>query len=128
MNIQEEHNKRVAFDMTDGLDQKIDKLTVMMDKSVMKDDGQNRQFKLLVYQTNRGRGQIRCNYKQRGFEDRFRSDSSQNDTFRRRPRHGQEYQGRSRYDLNYRGNYRNMRGNQRHGRQNYNGDGFKRKI
>ena len=45
MNIQEEHNKRVTFDMTDGLGQKIDKLTVMMGKLVMKDDEQNRQFK-----------------------------------------------------------------------------------
>ena len=32
--------------MTDGLEQKIDKLTVMMGKLVMKDDRQNRQFKL----------------------------------------------------------------------------------
>ena len=30
--------------MTDGLEQKIDKLMVMMGKLVMKDDGQNRQF------------------------------------------------------------------------------------
>ena len=40
MNIQEEHNKRVTFDMTDGLEQMIDKLTVMMGKLVMKDDEQ----------------------------------------------------------------------------------------
>ena len=45
MNIQEEHKKRVTFDMTDGLEQKIDKLTVMMGKLVTKDNGQNRQFK-----------------------------------------------------------------------------------
>ena len=42
--------------MMDGLEQKIDKLTVMMDKLVVKDGGQNRQLKLRVYQTNRGRG------------------------------------------------------------------------
>ena len=41
MNIQEEHNKRVTFDMTDGLEQKIDKLTVMMGKLVTKDNRQN---------------------------------------------------------------------------------------
>ena len=35
--------------MTDALEQKIDKLMVMMGKLVMKDDGQNRQFKPLVY-------------------------------------------------------------------------------
>ena len=52
----------------DGLEQKIHKLTVMMGMLVMKDDGQNRQFKLQVYQTNRGRGQTRCNYKQQVFK------------------------------------------------------------
>ena len=45
MNIQEEHNKRVTFYTTDGLEQKIDKLMVMMGKFVTKDEGQNRQFK-----------------------------------------------------------------------------------
>ena len=56
MNIQEQHNKRVTFDMTDGLEQKIDKLTVMMGKLVTKSERQNKQFKLQVYQTNRARG------------------------------------------------------------------------
>ena len=64
MNIQEEHNKRVTFNMTGGLEQKIDKHTVMMGKLVMKDNGQNRQFKPGVYQTNRGRGKTRHNYEQ----------------------------------------------------------------
>ena len=41
MNIQEEHNKRKTFDMTDSLEQKIDKLRVMMGKLVMKDDEQS---------------------------------------------------------------------------------------
>ena len=45
MNIQEEHNKRVTFNMTNSLEQKPDKLTLMMGKLMMKDDGQNRQFK-----------------------------------------------------------------------------------
>ena len=45
MNIQEEHNKRVTFDMMDGLEQIIDKLTVIMGKLITKDKGQNRQFK-----------------------------------------------------------------------------------
>ena len=45
MNIREEHNIRVTFDMTDGLEWKIDQLTVMMGKLVTKDEGQNRQFK-----------------------------------------------------------------------------------
>ena len=45
MNIGEEHNKRVTFYTTDGLEQKTDKLTVMMGKLVTKDEGPNRQFK-----------------------------------------------------------------------------------
>ena len=112
--------------MIDGLEQKIDKLMVMMDKLVTEDNGQNRQFKLWVYQTNRGRGQTRCNYRLEGFQDRFRSDNGRTNIFRGRPRYGQDYQGRSRHDLNYRGNYRNnMRGDQRYGRQNYTKDGFR---
>ena len=34
-----------TFDMTDIIDHKIDKLTVMMNKLVMEDKGQNRPFK-----------------------------------------------------------------------------------
>ena len=45
MNVQEEHNKRVKLDMMDGLEQKLDKLMVMVDKLVTKDDKQSRQFK-----------------------------------------------------------------------------------
>ena len=54
--------------MTDNLEQKIDKLMVMMGKLVTKDNGQNRQFKLQVYQPNRGREQTRCNYRQQGLK------------------------------------------------------------
>ena len=91
MNIQEEHNKRVTFDKIDGLEQKIDKFMVMMGKLVTKDEGQNRQFKLGVYQKNRGRGQTRHNYKQRVFQNRFRSDNNRSNTYRGRPRYGQDY-------------------------------------
>ena len=41
--------------MTGGIEQKIDKLMVIMGKLVTKDEGQNRQFKPQVYQSNRGR-------------------------------------------------------------------------
>ena len=60
-----------------------------MGKLVMEDEGQNRQFKPLIYRSNRGRGQTRCIYDQRGFQDRFRS----NNTYRGRPRYGQDYTG-----------------------------------
>ena len=60
MNVQEEHNKRFTFYTMDSLEQKIDNPMVMMGKLVTKDEGQNRQFKPQVYQSNRGRGQARC--------------------------------------------------------------------
>ena len=45
MNIKEGYNKKVTFHMTDGIEPKIDKLTVMKGKLVTEDEGQNRQFK-----------------------------------------------------------------------------------
>ena len=117
MHIKEGYSKKFTFDTTDCIEQKIDKLTVMMGKLVTEDEGQNRQFKPQVYQSIRGRGQTRHNYKQRRSQDRFRS----NNTYRGRLRYGQDYRGRSRYDFNYGGNYgHNMRGNQRYGRPNNN--------
>ena len=92
----------VKFDMMDGIEQKIDKLMVMMGKLVMEDKGQNRQFKPWVYRSNRGRRQTGCNYEQRRVQDRFRS----NNMYRGRPRYGQDYRGRSRYDSNYGGSYK----------------------
>ena len=117
MNIKEGFSKKVTFDMTDGIEQKIDKLMVMMVKLVTEYEGQNRQFKPQVYQSNGGRAHMRCNYEERRFQDRFRS----NNTYKGRPRYGQGYRGRLRYDSNYRGSYGyNMRGNQRYGRQKNN--------
>ena len=126
MNMWEEHDKTVTFNMMDGLEQKIDKIMAMMVKLLTKDKGQNKQLKLQVYQSNRGRGQTRCNYKQRGFQDRFRPDNNRNNAYSGSPRFRQGYWGRSRYDSKYKGNYRNnMRGNPRYGRQNYNKKGFR---
>ena len=45
MNIKEGYSKKVTFNTMDGLEEKIDKLTVMMGKLVTEDKGQNRQFK-----------------------------------------------------------------------------------
>ena len=45
MNIKEGYSKKVTFDMTDSIEQKIDKLTVIKGKLVTEDKGQNRQFK-----------------------------------------------------------------------------------
>ena len=86
MSIKEGFGKKITFDMTDSIEQKIDKLRVIMGKLVMEDEGQNRQFKPQVYQSNRGRCQTRCNYDQRRFQDRFRL----NNAYRGRPRYGQK--------------------------------------
>ena len=56
MNIMDSYRKRVTFDMTDGIEQKIDQLMLMMGKLVTEDKGQNKPFKQQVYQSNRGRG------------------------------------------------------------------------
>ena len=45
MNIRDNLNKRVTFKMTDGIEQKLDKLTAMMGKSATEDEGQRKQFK-----------------------------------------------------------------------------------
>ena len=45
MSVRDSFNKRVTFDMTDGIEQKIDKLTVMMGKLVTEGDGQDKPFK-----------------------------------------------------------------------------------
>ena len=46
MSIREGFNKKVTFDMSDGTEQRIDKLMVMVGNLVMEDKGQNRPFKL----------------------------------------------------------------------------------
>ena len=45
MNIKEGYSKKVTFNMMDSIEQKRDKLTVMMGKLVTEDEGQNRQLK-----------------------------------------------------------------------------------
>ena len=115
MSIKEGFSKKVTFNMMDSIGKKIDKLMIMMGKLVMEDKGENKQSKPWVYQSNRGRGHMRCNYKQRRFQDRFRA----NNTNRGRPRYGQDNRCRSRYDSNHRGSYGyNMRNNERYWRQN----------
>ena len=45
MSIKDNFSKKVTFDMTDGEQQKIDKLTLMMGKLVPNDKGQSKPFK-----------------------------------------------------------------------------------
>ena len=42
MNMRDNSNKRVTFNMTDDIEQKLDKLKVMMGKLVTENEGQNR--------------------------------------------------------------------------------------
>ena len=88
-------NKRVTFNTTDSMDQKRDKLMVMMGKLRTEDRGQNKPFKPRVYQTNRGRGWTRHNFDQRRYQGRFRSNSR----YRGNSRYNQDYRGRTRYNL-----------------------------
>ena len=60
--MQEKVKIRVTFNTADDLEQKIDRLTVMMGKLVTEDKGLSKSFKPQVYHSNRGRNQNRGNY------------------------------------------------------------------
>ena len=107
MSIKDNFNKKVTFDMTDDIEQMIDKLTLMIGKLVTEDKGQSEPFKPQVYQTNRGRGQNRGNY-----QGRFRFEKA----YRGHLRYNQNFRGRMRYSPNNRGSSDyNMWDNQRYG-------------
>ena len=80
MSIKDSYNKeRVTFDMQDGVEEKIDTLTVMMSKLAANNEGTNEQFKPKIFKSKR-RGQSRnfhdkCNYDQRNYQNRYRSNS-----------------------------------------------------
>ena len=56
--------------MQNDLEQKIDKLTIMMDKLVTEDDGCSKPFRPQIYQPSRDRNQNRGN-----FHGRFRNNA-----------------------------------------------------
>ena len=62
MSMRDGQIKRVTFNTADDLEQKIDRLRVMMGKLVTEDDGHPKPFKPQVYQSNRGSNQSRGNY------------------------------------------------------------------
>ena len=95
MNIKDKYNNKVTFNMQDGLEDKMDRLTVMMSQLTMKDEGLNRQFKPKIYQ-GRGIDQSRNfynrhNYDQQSCQGRYRSNSGD------RTQYGQN-RGRPRYE------------------------------
>ena len=61
MNMRDSQGKKVSFNTQDDLEQKIDKLMVMMDKLVTEDDGCSKLFRPQIYQPSRGRNQNKGN-------------------------------------------------------------------
>ena len=108
MSIREGQNSRwVSFDNREEFNDKIDKLTVMIDRLAATDNRRTRQFKPQIHQ-NRGRGQNRGN-KQRNYQNRDRSDNRSNSRDRGQFR---QDRGRHRFGQGYRrSNFRdNSRG------------------
>ena len=62
MNLRDSQGKKVSFKVHYDLEQKIDRLMVMMDKLVTEDDGSSKPFKPQIYQPSRGRNQNRGNF------------------------------------------------------------------
>ena len=130
MNIKDSYNnKKVTFNTQDGLEDKTDILRVMMSQLTNKNEGLNKQFKPKISQGRR-RAQSREIYDrhiygQRGYQDRYRSNSGDRRIqFSGRVQYGQNYGGRPKYEQNYRNNYRrgNVRGNVRvYQNQNFRG-------
>ena len=105
MNLRESQNKKVSFNMQDVFEQKIDKLTVMMDKLVTEDNGCSKPFRPQIYQSGGGRDQNRGN-----FHGRFRGNA-----YRGCMLYNQNFRGRYRNSFNTRGNFGyNNRGIQRY--------------
>ena len=112
MSVKDGHNKRVAFNATDDIEQMIHKLMTMISKLVTEDEEQSKPFKPWVYQSNRGRRQNRGSY-----QDRFLS----NNAYRGHLTYNQNFRGRMRYNFNNRASYgHNAQGNQRYQRNNGN--------
>ena len=92
MSVRDSQSKRVSFNTADDLEQKIDRLTVMIGKLVTEDE----PFRPQVYQSNIGRNQSRGSY-----QGRFRS----NNTYRAHPMYNKNFRGSIRGNFNNRGNY-----------------------
>ena len=109
MSMRESQGKKVSFNMQEDLEQKIDKLMVMMGKLVTEDDRHSKPFRPQIYQPSRGRNQNRGN-----LHGRFRSN-----VYRGCTSYNQNLRGRYRGNYNNRGSYGyNNRGIQRY-RNNY---------
>ena len=97
MSIQEGASRRVSFDTREELNDKIDKLMVMIGTLAAKDRRRTRQFKPQIHQS-RSRGQNRS-YSQRNCQNMYRSDNRS--TSRDRGQLRQD-RGRHRFEQGYR--------------------------
>ena len=117
MNIRAETERKVSFNATDELGDKIDKLTAMMGRLAMKDSNDKRPFKPQIYKSRGSypQGPNRTN-NQRNYQNRGRLGSRSDSRNR-----GQYINNRPRFQQNYRGNnfQENVRG---YGRLNSRGE------
>ena len=93
MDIGDGYNSKkvVSFHMQDRLDDKIDKLTLMMSKFTAQGNNQNKQFKPKIYQ-GKMRAQTRNYYDQGNYHNRYRSDSGDRRmSFRDRGQYAKNY-------------------------------------
>ena len=96
------NNRKVTFDLQDGLEEKIDRLTVMMYKLTAKDDRINKHFKPKIFQSKRRQTRNfydKHNYNQRNYQNRYRSSSGDRKiSFSSRIQCGQNYRDKPRYE------------------------------
>ena len=62
MSMRDSQGKKVSFNTQDNLEQKLDKLTVIMGKLVTEDEGHSKSFRPQIYQPCRDRNQNRGNF------------------------------------------------------------------
>ena len=124
INLRDSQDKKVSFNMHDDLEQKIDKLMIMMDKLVLEDDGCSKPFKPQIYQPGRGRNQNRGIFHGRFRNNAYRGYTLYNKPFRGRYRNNFNSKGNFAYNTRgsqgYRNNYNDYR------RNNYRGQGYDR--
>ena len=94
MSMRDSQGKKVSFNTQDDLEQKIDKLMVMMGKLVTEDKGHSKPFRPQIYQPGRVRNQNRGN-----FCGRLRNNAYRGCTW-----YNQNFKGRYGGNFNSRGN------------------------
>ena len=118
------NNKKViTFDTQDRFDDKIDKITSMINKLTAQGNNQNKQFKPKIYQGQR-REQTRNYYDQGNCQNRYRSNIGDKTAFRGRGYYGQNYRAWPQYVNTYRNHFRreNYKGGQNCTGQNFRGE------